>query len=366
MKKRCLPFLLTALLSLPACAPPPASPGQWDALFTQELLFLQQGLRQHNIKGAYTVYFAPPEDCFTQELLIEGNDGLWWERFTYTYGAQRDWYTFTGAFEPILLPPTARAEYAEADREEKEAFRAAAVRSAALCADADIDAPLRFDVPPGPVTYCWRQEEAVWESGMETCTYLYQDSRLDFTAQIVYPQFAAGALPRAQEVNDRLQDAFFYGYPYGQTAGWNPTELLYGEIQRTFQVTRWDGRYLSLCVYEYNDFRQANHPNEWYVGLTIDTDTGAALTLSDILGPAGDLADALAPEAFRPLSPWDEDGEALSALLRSAIEQNASERFCLTDSTIICIENAPRCRRFEAPLSAVGLDRWLEVQPAAK
>lgn len=77
MKKRCLPFLLTALLSLPACAPPPASPGQWDALFTQELLFLQQGLRQHDIKGAYTVYFAPPEDCFTQELLIEGSGGLW-------------------------------------------------------------------------------------------------------------------------------------------------------------------------------------------------------------------------------------------------------------------------------------------------
>lgn len=370
MKKWCLPLLLTVLLFRPACAPPSASLGQWDALFTQELLFLQQGLRQHDIKGTYTVYFALPEsdsqDCFAQKLLIEGSDGLWWERFTYTYDAQRDWYTFTGAFEPILLPPTARAECAAADREEKEAFRAASVKSAALCADADIDASLRFDVPSGPVTYCRRQEGAVWESGMETYTYLYQDSRLDFTAQIVYPQFAAGALPRAEEVNDRLQDAFFYGYPYDQTTGWNPTELLYGEIQRTFQATRWDGRYLSLCVYEYNDFRQANHPNEWYVGLTIDTDTGAVLTLSDILGSAGDLADTLAPDAFRPLSPWDEDGGALSAVLRSAIEQNASERFCLTDSTIIFIENTPRCRRFEAPLSAVGLDRWLEVQPAAK
>ena len=357
MKKRCLPFLLTALLSLPACAPPPASPGQWDALFTQELLFLQQGLRQHDIKGTYTVYFALPEsdsqDCFAQKLLIEGSDGLWWERFTYTYGAQRDWYTFTGAFEPILLPPTARAEYAEADREEKEAFRAAAVRSAALCADTDIDAPLRFDVPPGPVTYCWRQEEAVWESGMETYTYLYQDSRLDFTAQIAYPQFTADALPRAEEVNGRLRDALFYGYPYDKTADWSPAELLYGEVQRTFQITRWDGRYLSLCVYEYNDFRQANHPNEWYTGLTIDTDTGAVLTLSDILGPADDLADALVPDAFQPLPPWDEDGEVLAAVLRSAIEQNASDCFYLTDSTIVFIENAPRCRRFEAPLPAL-------------
>lgn len=358
MKKRCLSLLLAVLLFLPACAPPPASHSQWDALFTQELLFLQQGLRQHGVEGAYTVHFAPPEadsqNCFVQDLLIEGDDGLWWERFTCTYDAQRNWYTFTGTFEPVLLPLTVRTSYAEADLEEKEAFRAAAVRSAALCADADIDTPLRFDVPSGPVTYCRRQEETVWESGMETYAYLYQDSRLDFTARIAYPQFTADALPRAAEVNGRLQDALFYGYPYGSSADWNPAELPYGEVQRSFRVTRWDGRYLSLCVYEYNDFRQANHPSEWYTGLTIDTDADAVLTLSDILGPADDLADAVDPDVLQPLPSWDADGEELAAVLRVAIEQNASNCFYLTDSTIIFIENAPRCRRFEASLSALG------------
>ena len=275
--RRRLPVLLLILLLLTGSAAPEA---EWEALFAQELLFLQQGLRQHGVEGVYTVYFAPPEPyprgAFAQDLLIEGDAGLWWERFTCTFDPAQNWYNFTGSFEPILLSVPARLAYAEADQE-KETFRAAAVCQTALSADLDLTTPLRFDVPPGPVTYNQRQEAKAWESELETWTYLYQDPRLDVTARITYPQLAPGALPQAEELNRRLKDALFYGYPYGQNSTWDPTELLYGQIQRTFAITRWDGRNLSLCVYEYNDFRQANHPNQWQSGLTLDVRTGQPL-----------------------------------------------------------------------------------------
>lgn len=358
-------LLLPAVLLLTGCAAPPRTSGQWDALFAQELLFLQQGLRQHGVEGTCTVYFAPPETCpdlFAQDLLIEGTEGLWWERLTGTYDKERDWYTFTGSFEPILLPETVRGEYAETDREEKEAFRDAATARAELSADMDLPTPLRFDVPPGPVTYCQRQEEMDWGSAIETYTYLYQDLRLDFSAEIRCPRFAA--LPRAEEVDRRLEEALFYGCPDGRNSAWSPAELWYGQVQRTFEITRWDGRYLSLCVYEYNDFRQANRPNEWYTGLTIDTETGDVLTPADVLGPDWPIEDCGAGP-FHSLPPWDMDGEEMLAALRTAVERNASDRFYLTDSTIVFIDNSARqSRRLEAPLPALGLDRWLPFQTA--
>lgn len=365
MPRRCLILLPILLLLLFGCAGKPAAGGE-EALFSQELLFLQQGFRQHGVEGTYTVYFVSPEaypqGLFAQDLLIEGDAGLWWERLTYTYDPARDWYAFTGSFEPVLLPGPARLKYAEAEREAKEAFRSAATVRAELSADLDLPIPLRFDVPPGPVTYRQRREEGSREGGIETWIYFYQDLRLDFTAQITYPQFAVDALPRAEELNRRLEEAAFYSYRYNSEGILDPAELLYGEVQRACEITRWDGRYLSLCLSEYNSFRLATHPNQWYTGLTLDTETGQRLTLSDVLGPDWNSGDAIARGAFHPLPPWDLDSEATAGILCAAVERDVSDSFCLTDSTLILMDSTARCSfRIEAPLPAVGLERWLTL-----
>lgn len=119
----------------------------------QELLFGQQGFRRHGVEGAFTVYFAPPgNDC--QELLLEDREGLFWrESPACEWDEDRDWYTFSNLFEPMLTGSGDRWNRAREADEETAAFQAAAVYGAGLSADMDLETPLRFDVPPGPVAY---------------------------------------------------------------------------------------------------------------------------------------------------------------------------------------------------------------------
>lgn len=364
MKHRIWIFaLLLPLLSACGAESPETSP-EPPPMVRQELLFLQQGFRQHGVEGTYTVYFAPTGEDQYQELLLEDPEELFWkESFSCTWDEERDWYAFSNLFEPVLTqnPTWAR----EADRE-TAAFQAAAVYRAELSADMDLDTPLRFDVPPGPVVY-----DRQWGGGKEApdrmlfCLYLYQDPRLGFTTEIEYPQYEEYLVdfPNPGKVNDRIREAFFYGY-YDEEA-LHPEQRMRGEIVRNCSVTRADGTCLSLRISENNTFMDAPHPNSWYTGLTLDLETGEVLTLRDILGPGRTVEELLDSGTFHCEQIWDEslDREGAERLqIEEAgpyIRLDAAEDFYLTKDSLGLIGQTGRYSFYmEAPLSALGLEAW--------
>ena len=73
-EKRIWPLL--ALMLLSACGGPgPEKPPELPPMARQELLFLQQGFRQHGVEGTCTVYFAPAGEDKRQELVLEDPEG---------------------------------------------------------------------------------------------------------------------------------------------------------------------------------------------------------------------------------------------------------------------------------------------------
>ena len=363
MKNQVWIFAL-ALTLLSACGgevPPPADAP--PPMVRQELLFLQQGFRQHGVEGTYTVYFAPAGE--EQELLLEDPEGRFWrESFTCTWDEERDWYAFSNLFEPVLTQNPIWNQARETN-EETAAFQAAAVYTAELSADMDLDTPLRFDVPPGPVIY-----DRQWGGGKEAPDrlhwqlYLYQNSRLGFTAEIEYPQYASWLkdFPHREKVNGRIREAFFYGY---HEEALRPEREMRGEIIRNGVVTRADRGLLSLRIYGSSCFMTAAHPNDWYAGLTLDLETGEVLTLRDILGPDRTVKELLDSGAFRCEQVWDEslDREGAERLqIEEAgpyIRLDAAEDFYLTKDSLGLIGQTGRYSFYmEAPLSALGLEDW--------
>lgn len=365
MKKRIWPLL--ALMLLSACGGPgPEKPPELPPMARQELLFLQQGFRQHGVEGTFTVYFAPAGEDQRQELLLEDPEGLFWrESFTCEWDGEGDWYTFSNLFEPVLTGNRDLWNRAREADGETAAFQAAAVYTAELSADMDLETPLRFDVPPGPVVYDRR-----WGGGQEAPArmilrlYLYQDPRLGFTAEIEYPQYAEYLVdfPDPEKVNSRIREAFFYGCG-GEP--FLPEQEMRGEIVRRVAVTRADERLLSLRIYESNDFQAAPHPNDWYTCLTIDLETGEALTLREILGPGRTVGDLLDSGAFHCEQVWEEgsDREGAERLqieeAKDRIRLGSTEDFYLTGDSLGLISTIGRYPFYmEAPLSALGLEDW--------
>ncbi len=197
------------------------------ALFRQELLFLQQGFRQHDIQGSYTVYFAQPsewKDQPFQKMLLEGEEGLWEESFFYNYDPERDWYTFSGQYEPVL---TKDDFYLARDDEEAEEFRTASVYQAELSAEMDMEVPLRFDIPSGPmVCDLWLMDDD--RDYLMTYVYVYKDERLGVTVEIEYPQYSVYTpeLEEVEKINQCIREAFFSGDFYN-TDPWRPRQEKY-------------------------------------------------------------------------------------------------------------------------------------------
>ncbi len=350
-------MLVLALLSACGGAEVQETPEVPPASFRQALLFLQQGFRQHGVEGTYTVWFAPAGED-RQELLLEDPEGRFWqESFTCTWDEERDWYTFSNLFEPVLTQEGDR--WAREADGETAAFQAAAVWQTELTADRDLDVPLRFDVPPGPSVY-----DRQWGGGKEAPPrmlyrlWLYQDPRLQFTAEVEYPQYAEylADFPDPEKVNARIREAFFSFRPEGE---------MQGAMLRNGVVARADERLLSLRIYAYNELRAAAHPSDWYIGLTLDLETGEALTLRDILGPDRTVGALLDSGAFRCEQVWGEgaDREGLEALqmeeARTRIDPDSTENFYLTEDSLGLISSVGRYFFYmEAPLAALGLGEW--------
>ncbi|MBD5467530.1 MAG: hypothetical protein HDR21_05175 [Lachnospiraceae bacterium] len=331
------------------------------ALFQQELLFLQQGFRQHDIQGSYTVYFAQPsewKDQPFQKMLLEGEEGLWEEHFFYNYDPERDWYTFSGQYEPVL---TKYDFYLARDDEEAQEFRTASVYQAELSAEMALEAPLRFDIPSGPVVY---EERRVDENAdyLDMYIYVYQDERLGVTVAVEYPQYSVytPGLEDVKKINQYIREAFFL---------WNPEELMDCYLYRNCEITRRDESYLSVCIYAENSFYYAAHPSTWKSGMTIDLTTGQALTLKDVIGSDRTVQELTGTGAFHSFPIWmdgymspEEMEEADRRQVEEAsqwVDVDATDDFYLTPDKLVLTSSVSRyyvC--MEAQFAEIGLTEW--------
>lgn len=119
---------------------------------------------------------------------------------------------------------------------------------------------------------------------LRTHLYTYYDDRMDLYITIEYPQLRLDDNTLEERINAELKKAFFFSYFSDAASLLNPREQMYGEITRNYVITRLDETYFSMRIFEYNDFRAANHPNEWENGITINLKTGETLRLQDVIG----------------------------------------------------------------------------------
>lgn len=302
-----------------------------NPLLIQASLFIQDGFRIYEIEDTYQLYFAEPAEDDVKYALVCG-DKMCWGHFAYSYDEHTDWYTFRSQYEPIFAKVNAEEwwqenqKYAASNIEE---IIESSVYETEISRYTDIIAARRYYGQNGPVEkdewfYYWRHgthynsEDDITYS-VRAKLYTYYDERLDIDITIEYPDVSLygsykddAILELQNKINEQLKGAEFYGYwsdSYNDGV-LHPSNEMYTYIGRQFLITRMDNDYLSMRIYEYNDFRGANHPNEWETGITIDMRTGEVLTLADVVGEDRTMSELIESNAFLCLWEWyDSDPE---------------------------------------------------------
>ncbi len=362
--------------------------------YRQILLYVQEGFRKYHVEGEYQaclgpihgagaelwvdgVYMGTEEEAdsyFFCDILLEGESGLWSERLAFTYDAEADWYSFSGQYEPLFAGDQFYAE--QSDSSYVEEFLSACVYRTTVARDGEIGASARYDSENGPlekdlfIDHAWnfriREDNGLsWQ--IVPKIYCYWDDRLDVNIQIQYPwlEMDQGMEEMEAAVNERLREAFFYGYYRDEEENLLiPGEELYTDIERCYMITREDERYLSMRIYEYNSVRGANHPNEWETGITFDMRTGDVVGLRDVLGEdmaQGTLGDLLNGGAFRRLWTWmPEDGDWIEDLIEERGDDPLGayeSKFYLTDKGLGLITSLSRYYTcLEADYEKLGIE----------
>lgn len=263
--------------------------------YQQMAMYIQEGFRKYQIEGSYQAYFGAISQLGGHmycDILLVDEAARWGECLSFAYDEEADWYIFNSQFEPIFSKDCSNAEVKGSSLSE---ILDNYVYEVTIARDADFAAPIRYTSENGPaerdeyIYYPWDHEDKEQGHGyyLVLKSYSYQDERVDINISIQYPQVRLGDEGKETEelINEKLRAAFFYDYEYkGEKGTLVPSEYIYTDIDRHYLITREDERYLSMRIYEYNNTRRANHPDEWETGITLDMQTGETLRLEDVVG----------------------------------------------------------------------------------
>lgn len=342
-----------------------------EEAFVQMLLFLQEGFRQHKIQNTYTVYFNGIEtmndDRFSCKMLLEDKSGsdagfCWLEHLTFTYDEETGWYTFKGEYEPVL---TQDIFYAYDNIDDAGELLDGSVHEAELSINTDLQTSIRYFADPGPTsatTYFYSPGNH-FAGDIKSCIYTYEDVRLDTSITILYPYINTSDTELENLLNEKIHEAFFYGY-YDEEC-LNPEKEMCVSIKRIHKVTRKDEQFLSVLIYEFNSYRFANHPNDWYRGITLSLETGKVLTFRDVVGEDCTVEQLLNSGAFHCMWTWEcaSDEEQLQSIKDSYLESSLddfNDMFYLTGDSLGLITHEGRYYTcIEAKFADLGLDEWI-------
>lgn len=367
-------YILTAILILSLCLTatgcrkelPESEEQEVNPLLIQAILFIQDGFRTYEIEDTYQLYFAEPTEDDVKYALVYG-DKMCWGHFAYSYDEDTDWYTFRSQYEPIFANVNdedwwqENRKYAASNIEE---IVESSVYEIEISRYTDIIASRRYDGQNGPVEKdewfdYWRDgthynsEDDITYS-VRAKLYTYYDERLDIHIIIEYPDVSLDGsykddvvLELQNKINEQLKGAVFYGYwsdSYNDGV-LHPSDEMYTYIGRQFLITRMDNEYLSMRIYEYNDVRGANHPNEWETGITVDMRTGEVLTLADVVGEERTMSELIESNAFLCLWEWydgdleEEKGKSSEEWLTNVREDVADDSLSDYDTYFYITDN---------------------------
>lgn len=331
---------------IPTPKPPPYA--EYLGYFQQELLFIQQGLRQHDIDQSFTVYFAAP-DFGKQCIALDDGEGIWEESFSFVYDKELRWFTFSELYEPVL---TQNIAY-RTDRDDWAEFLNTAIYKTELSADTELAVPIRFDIPNGP------QEQEIYFSAdpsqlYDIIRYEYNNPRLGAYASIYYPKFTTRwETPDWDAINGKLKSRVFCGP--NRDAVWHPEDLFQQNFSRECRVTVCNPAFISAVVWTYG----ADHAKVF--GMTMDLETKQFLTLGDIIGTKT-IAQLLDSGAFQCVDMDDARQAELLEKMKSDLNPDSTSNFYLTEDTLGLIGVDSNFRfTMEAPLSALGLSQWIQT-----
>lgn len=286
---------------------------QTDA-YEQMTLYLQEGFRKYAVEGSYHALFGPIEatgENFCCDILLIGEEDLWSDSVAYTYDSEKGWYTFEGQYEPIFAKDSFWA--LEEDDSFAADMRENYVYETWIAQETDIAIPSHYYSENGPierdVTMYFPYEHNDLPYKVMPAVYTYQDERMDISITIEYPRIYYSESEMEDAINEKIKEAFFYSYFSDEDSDWNPVNKIYTSINRQYFITREDENYFSLRIYEDNDMRGANHPNEWETGLTIDMQTGEVLRLEDVVGEEWTPEALLECGDFECLWTWEGDSQ---------------------------------------------------------
>lgn len=349
---------------IPTPKPPPYA--EYLGYFQQELLFIQQGLRQHDIDQTFTVYFAAP-DFGKQRIALDDGEGVWEESFSFVYDKELRWFTFSELYEPVLTQNTTY----RTDRDDWAEFFNTAIYKTELSDDTELAVPIRFDIPNGPqendILYATVRDDG--KPCYHIFHYKYIDSRLDTAVSIFYPQLVYGApIAVLRYINGKIETVLFDAHTDGEYS--RKTVPYLGSFPvKDCEVTRNDALCFSTRTYSY-DPNAIDTPLYYFFAMTFDMESAQLLTLRDIIG-AKTLDELLATGAFQCQYAYGPgpDGRLHHPPEQTEIEQikagfdpDSTEGFYLTADTLVLIGGGGAlCFFMEAPLSALGLSQWIQT-----
>lgn len=324
----CLVLVLCCVLAAGCGQYEPAqTPFEPADAYRQMALYIQEGFRTYDVEGTYQAYFGKIwsyNTSYSCDILLEG-ENEWWEEGIYgSYDGESGWYTFQADYEPILLENAGEMDRLRKDSDFATKMRENYVYSTQISRDQNIASDIHYHSGNGPIERDFRKEMPATERYARTYSYVwpylysYYDDRMDIDIIIEYPQIYLDDKTLEKQINEELRNAFFYSYDYDEEGSLlNPREEMYGEITRNYVITRQDETYFSMRIFEYNDFRASNHPNEFESGITINMKTGEILGLQDVIGENWTPLSLLKTGAFHCLLGEEED----ESLMQNALDQ---------------------------------------------
>ncbi len=283
---------------------------QRDA-YEQMTLFIQEGFRTYGIEGNYRAYFGEiitpvtsnekrmydgdtPYSCaiLLEEIAKDVEERFWEEQLSFSYDADQDRYTFKGDWEPVLVGDYSWAERSESDFVTQMCENY--VYKTEISQEKQFTIPVRYQGANGPVDH-----HEFWLDGdnrrdtdkyiVRPYIYSYLDDRLEFYATIGYPEIFCEDKELEETINSIIQKELI-----GQIG----KDDMYGEMTSRYKIERADDMYFSIDCTEYYNTQWGAHPAEWPATLTINMETGAVVTLEDIVGEKWNLQTLLASDAF--------------------------------------------------------------------
>lgn len=284
-----------------------------DLLCQQMLLYVREGLKDNRIDKIFKVYVLEQSEDGVWTAYLDDGKNFAEEKIYYNFDKEKNWYEIQKSEEPIFSPLALEAIIIEDD--EKENIKNKAIYRTELSADTILPYSIRYTGPSGP--FVLNECKNIWNEDMydepyiQSWIYVFNNERTNGRIIIEYPlvsQYSDGMTKELNnKINENIRKAFFLD---SSEENLNSVCLSNCDIKRNYKITNKNENILSMRINEYNYSYNANHPNSYETGLTINLNTGEPLELKDIIKGETPIAELLRTGNFKCKWTWEGEDDS--------------------------------------------------------